>query len=380
VKPGEPEDAMARADRRPENADDIAAGPVADDAIGASSPLWLVSSEPALSELVVTLQRARAAYAERPGSTQALRFSLRRLREARDGFAAMIRRGELQLHRLSRLLCDRLLRSYQRQGVIIGQVEGTGERFTLTVDVSPDELFACTDLDFGTRRLDRLRVLNGGEAERATLVSNVIEYQATEPNGLSIYKIVSRVKAEEEIWNKVTDEIFNLDGIVLRDKKLRHLSRYVKDVFGIKIVVGTARAAYKTQSRLARLTWKAAHLRDVGVEPGDLSRSLNFVEVKDYLSRAHRKRSGWSALKSVVRWCGKTFELQVQPLSNYLHERELLTQESHAAFKLKRERVRDEVAAQLPLFAFYRDLLRWLLIEPVGRPPRHDGIRVLLDD
>jgi hypothetical protein len=372
---------MVQANHR-DIADEIGllANPMASGAIGASSPLWLVSSEPALSELVVALQRARHSHADCPGSVQVLRFSRRRLREARDGFAAMIRRGELELHRLSRLLCERLLGSYQQQAVIIGEVEGTGERFTLTVDVSPDELFACTDLDFGARRLERLRVLNGETAERASLVSNVIEYQATEPNSLSIYKIVSRVKAEEEIWNKVTDEIFNLDGIVGRDKKLRHLSRYVKDVFGVKIVVGTTRAAYKTQSRLARLTWKAAHLSSVGVERTHLSRSLQFVEVKDYLSRTHRKRSGWSALKSVVRWCGKTFEIQVQPLSNYLHERELLTRESHAAFKLKRERVRDEVAAQLPLFAFYRDLLRWLLVEPVGRPPKHEGIRVLLDD
>lgn len=345
-----------------------------------SSPLWLVSAEPALNELVVSLQRAREVHSRLPNQTHELRFSKHELRRARDAFSSMIRRGELQLHRLSRLLCDRLLGSYQSQGIIIGEVDGTGERFTLTVDVSTEELFSCTDLDFGNRRLDRLRILSDGIPHRASLVSNAIEYQATEPNRLSIYKILSRVKAEEEIWNKVVDEIFNLDGIVLRDKKLRHLSRYVKDVFGIKIVVGTARAAYKTQSQLARLTWNAAHLRSVDVEPSELSRSLGFVEVKDYLSRAHRKRSGWSALKSVVRWCGKTFEIQVQPLANFLHERELLTRESHAGFKIKRERLRDEVAGQIPLFAFYRDLLRWLFVDPSGRPPEHTGIRVLLDD
>ncbi len=68
--------------------------------------------------------------------------------------------------------------------------------------------------------------------------------------------------------------------------------------------------------------------------------------------------------------------------ANFLHERELLTRESHAGFKIKRERerVRDEVAAQMPLFAFYRDLLRWLFVDPTGRPPKHARIRVLLDD
>ena len=75
-------------------------------------------------------------------------------------------------------------------------------------------------------------------------------------------------------------------------------------------------------------------------------------------------QSGWSALKSVVSWGGRTFEIQVQPLSNFLHERERLTRESHQGFKSTRERVRDEVAAKVPLFGFYRSLLRWLLLDP----------------
>ncbi|MEE8409798.1 MAG: hypothetical protein V3T05_09350 [Myxococcota bacterium] len=84
-------------------------------------------------------------------------------------------------------------------------------------------------------------------------------------------------------------------------------------------------------------------------------------------------------IELAARRCGKTFEIQVQPLANFLHERELLIRESHAGFKIKRERLRDEVAAQIPLFAFYRDLLRWLFVDPVGRPPRHPGIRVPLE-
>ena len=49
--------------------------------------------------------------------------------------------------------------------------------------------------------------------------------------------MISRIKAEEEIWNKVCDEIFRIDELLERDKKLRALSRYVKDVFGVKVVV-----------------------------------------------------------------------------------------------------------------------------------------------
>ena len=104
------------------------------------------------------------------------------------------------------------------------------------------------------------------------------------------------------------------------------------------------------------------------------------MESKDYLQRPSRKQSGWTALKSVVHWAGKTFEIQVQPLSNFLHERERLTRESHASFKSTRERVRDEVAQRLPLFGFYRALLEWLFVDPSSEPPRQEGVDVVLVD
>lgn len=85
-------------------------------------------------------------------------------------------------------------------------------------------------------------------------------------------------------------------------------------------------------------------------------------------------------MKSVVRFGGRTFEIQVQPLSNFLHERERLTKESHASFKTTRERVRDGVAARLPLFGFYRALLRWLFLDANSEPPLHDGVEIVLTD
>ena len=70
----------------------------------------------------------------------------------------------------------------------------------------------------------------------------------------------------------------------------------------------------------------------------------------------------------------------MQPLSNFLHERERLTRESHASFKSTRERVRDEVAQRLPLFAFYRALLKWLFVDPSSEQPRQEGVEVVLVD
>jgi (p)ppGpp synthase/HD superfamily hydrolase len=114
------------------------------------------------------------------------------------------------------------------------------------------------------------------------------------------------------------------------------------------------------------------------VEPQTNTRCLEFVEIKDYL--ADSKRSGWQALKSVVRWADKTFEIQIQTLQNYMREREYLTQESHTSFKMNRERVREQVAQKNPLFQFYRQLLRWLFLAPHKNPPVYPGIRVCLSD
>jgi hypothetical protein len=250
----------------------------------------------------------------------------------------------------------------------------------LAVDVSEADVVESTDLDLGNRVLARLAIADHRGWLRAHLVSSVVEYEADSPNALSVYRLLTRIKAEEEIWNKVSDEIFELDQLVLRDKQLRHLGRYVKDVFGIKIVVGSPEDATRVHESLEQLVIGDDVLTARGLDVDDEHRRLRFIEVKDYLENDSRKRSGWSALKSVVHWSGRTFEIQIQPLSNFLHERERLTRESHASFKSTRERVRDEVAARMPLFGFYRALLRWLFVDPSSDPPIHDGVEVVLSD
>ncbi len=343
----------------------------------AVSPLGMISDEPALHALVAILQRFRESY-ERHASPGPLTFSRRHITEARQAFSSVIRRGEERLHQLCSLLAGAVLGRYQMHSVVIGEVAALRERFTLTLALSDEQLYATTDLDLGRRQLDRLRFLHGAESHSPTLVSNVVEYQALEPNRFNAHKVLSRVKAEEEIWNKVADEIFNLDGLVLRDKQLRHLSRLVKDVFGVKIVVGDHDDVYKVQKALALLDVSDEAARRFGLV--EASARLEFVEVKDYLQRIHRKRSGWEAMKSVVRWAGKTFEIQVQPLENFLNERELLTRESHAGFKSRREALREQIAQQLPLFGYYLALLRWLFSGAEGTPPALDGVSVLLTD
>jgi hypothetical protein len=341
------------------------------------SPLWMVSQAPALNELVMSLKRARTEL-EAGTLGGRLVFSRSGLARSRAEFMTMIRRGERDLHALAGLIAEQLLGSFALRSSAIGEVERTRERFTITVDVSEDEVAGSTDLDLGTRILARLAIADQRGWMRATLVSNVVEYEPTAPSTLNVYRILTRIKAEEEIWNKVVDELFDLDRIVLRDKQLQHLSRYVKDVFGIKIVVGSEDDADRVHEHLGRLRFSADRLKARSLPDDEATTTLHFVESKDYLRRPSRKQSGWSALKSVVRWSGKTFEIQVQPLSNFLHERERLTKESHASFKSTRERVRDEVAQRLPLFGFYRALLRWLFLDPTSERPQHEGVDIVL--
>lgn len=362
------------APERPSQLDDGLVGA----ALREQSPLGMLTDAPPLHELVRVLQRFRAAH-ESKAEPGPLVFSRRHIDEARLAFAELIRRGEERLHQLCSLLSETLLGEYELQSVVIGEVAGTGERFRLAIDLTPEQLYATTDLDLGRRQLDRLRFVQGEVVARATLVSNVVEYLALAPNPHGVFRLLSRVKAEEEIWNKVADEIFNLDGLVLRDKELRHLSRFVKDVFGIKVVVADEADVYRVQEALQGLVLSDEALSRFPLPPGVSGRCLEFVEVKDYLSREHRKRSGWKALKSVVRWAGKTFEIQLQPLGNFLHERETLTRESHAGFKARREELREQVAQQFPLFGAYLTLLRWLFSGAAGTPPELHGVTVRVE-
>lgn len=343
------------------------------------SPLSMVTSDPLVTQFVLDLQRLRHALLREPGAARTLRFSRAGVAAVRAQFAAMIRHGEADLHRLAQLLCASFLGAFQVESVVIGAVATTDERFTLTQAIAASDVYGTTDLDLGTRQLQKLRMFDGQTWSAANLVANMVEYQPTEPNPFGIYRITTRIKAEEAIWNKVVDELFDLDRLVQQDKALRHLSRYVKDVFGIKIVVGEIADVYRMQAAIRDRRWGDRELAAQGIEASDQTRRLELLEVKEYLHSGHAKASGWEAIKSVVRWNGKTVELQIQPLRNFLGERERFTRESHVSFKAQRERVRQQVAEQVPLFRFYGELLRWLFLDPAAPPPEFPHVRLILE-
>ena len=102
-------------------------------AASVDSPLWMVSQAPGLTARVVTLQNHRRAVDAGAGAGGArLSFSRAEVGRARAEFSDMIRRGERDLHQLASLLAEHFLGTVQRRSVVIGEIERTHERFTLT--------------------------------------------------------------------------------------------------------------------------------------------------------------------------------------------------------------------------------------------------------
>lgn len=364
-----------------------------DDVQGVASPLWMITQEEEVTDLIEYLQAMRGPIEANPLAEHELHFSRVSIERARAVFEAELRRGEERQHALCSLLGQRLLGRYYLQSVVVGELPRTRHRFELSQRIDPTTLLSETDLALGTRVLSQHRVASNGQWVEPKLVASFVEYHPTvtdyAPGGARapavgarepdpcIYRMISRIKAEQEIFNKVCDEIFDLDRLVRdlsrADKDLASLGHFVKDVFGIKVVVGTVEQALEVQAAIEAISFSDDELAGVEVrtEGGPPAR-LNFIETKNYLGEGAKSNSGWECLKSVFEWNGGIFEVQIQPLINYCLERERLTKQSHDAYKQKRERVRDQVAASVPLFGFYRDILRTLFIEP----PNCDGLQL----
>ena len=344
------------------------------------SPLWMVTTQPNLTFFVNHLTKTIKSISEKPSTEINIKFSRSNLKTVKDEFNLMITSGEEILHKLANLLCSKFLSEVKLQSVVIGEVVNTRERFTLMQSITKEDLMRTTDLDLGNRQLSKLQIFDGINWVKPLLVSNVVEYQPGESNKYLIHKLITRIKAEEEIWNKVVDEIFDIDSLIKRDKKLEHLSRYVKDIFGLKVVVENVKDIQIFHNALKELQFQNLEMERVGMTACSNNETLKFIETKDYTLFDSKKTSGWEAMKSVIYWNNKTLEIQIQALSNYLNEREVLTKQSHSSFKINRDTVRNELIKQYPLFGFCRDLLKWLFSGGEGKVPEHGNARVVLED
>jgi hypothetical protein len=341
----------------------------------AQSPLFMAVNDPVLHRFISFLAGKKSQQERSPGESLTIDISRDAVTRLRESFKQSILDGEWTLHMMAHVLSTRFLgKECELHSNAIGVLPGGEQRpFLIRERITRDILFSQTDLDLGNQMLAHFRYRADGSWLPLELSANFVEYLPPTMTSAGVNRITSRVKAEEELWNKVADELFGLDELVQRDKHLRQYSKYIKDIFGLKIVCENDEACLAIHEQLRALRvrdcdWSllddALRRRSASFTFDADAPLLEFVETKDYLSCApsERKRTGWKALKSVVRWQGQLLEIQVQPVANYYMELDHMAGPSHRSFKISRDAFREELARRIPLYGFYRNLLKRLFV------------------
>lgn len=341
----------------------------------------MVIQEPVLHQFIAYLAAKKAEQEANPGSHVRIELPRDFIIRVREAFRLNIIQGERNLHTLAHLLSSILLDGkFELHCNVIGALPDSSQRpFLIRERIDRDTLLNVADIDLGNHMLDHFRYRKDQEWVPLELSANFVEYLPCAPVRSGVNRLTSRVKAEEELWNKVTDELFGVDELVVKDKHLRQFSKFIKDIFGIKIVCDDEASCLKVHKRLEELTFDELDRRRlemhgladeavyIDFHPVDEEKpsALHFLETKDYLTchEEQMKKTGWRALKSVVLWSERLFEIQVQPLSNYYLELDHMSGPSHRSFKLRRDAMRAELSERIPLYGFYRDLLRMLFME-----------------
>ncbi len=335
-------------------------------------------NSPVLHEFIAYLAQKKSEQEANPDQHLTIELSRDFIQKVREAFKQDILDGERRLHLLAHLLASIMLEGeFELHSNVIGYLPNEQNRqFLIRERINRETLYSVTDIDLGNHMLDNFRYQRDRSWVPLALAANFVEYIPLHRPITGVNRLTSRVKAEEELSNKVADEIFALDELVARDKQLRQYSKFVKDIFGIKIVCEddvTCMAVHETLKNLMVGDINgtlAAMLDEVGLPVNEDSSHplLAFIETKDYLTcdPSKMKRTGWRAIKSVVEWNDCLFEIQIQPLGNYYLELDHMAGPSHRSFKFTRDTLRDEVAKRIPLYGLYRELLTMLFKESVA--------------
>ncbi len=325
---------------------------------------------PVLHDFISYLAEKKIEFEANKDSHVKLELKRNFVNDVRYAFRQSILDGERHLHTLANILATLLLDGkFELHSNVIGSLPVEDRPFMIRERITQETLFSVLDIDLGNHLLDNFRYQKDRAWLPLELTANFVEYipRAQTKNGVN--RLTSRVKAEEELWNKVADELFQLDQLVSRDKHLRQYSKYVKDIFGIKIVCDDESTCLRVHEMLKTITngdpiWEKLELNLPANGKGPSDCLLEFIETKDYLtcSPTEMKKTGWKALKSVAKWHDRLFEVQVQPLGNYYLELDHMAGPSHSSFKVLRDKLRDEVSVRIPLYGFYRNLLRVLFL------------------
>ena len=102
--------------------------------------------------------------------------------------------------------------------------------------------------------------------------------------------------------------------------------------------------------------------------------------VQDVLVSAMTTRGPRRNLRSWLATAARNLAFRRKRTGSHRRERERLSRESHAEFKTRREELRDQIGSIVPLFGFYRDLLRWLFLSPDEAAPSFASVDVVVRD
>jgi hypothetical protein len=288
----------------------------------------------------------------------------------RDTWEEGVLRGEQELYDLATLLCTRLTGAHNIEHVarvVVGlkeEDESAGaKRIVIEEHLSRENLKRFTDYSLAQRIARRYRYRESHDQPLGLLYprASFLELWPLESReDAPATRVLTRVKSNDQIWNKVCDALFDIDSIVARDKILNSRSKYIKDVFGIKILTPRRVDSYNVHQLLDEVRFETAELERLGLDPRPERLGLELIEHKDYLSVApeQKKRTGWEALKNVYRWGHELFEVQIQTEANYFLEAMHLTDTSHRTFEMQRRVMRRQIEEKVPHYEGFRRLLK----------------------
>jgi len=341
--------------------------------VDADSPIAMLVKDERTNRLLHSLQQQLEALRASDGlSPPVLVLEKKDIDYCRDTWDHGVLRGEHRLYDLAALVCRRLTGTSNIQHVarvVVGPKEEEeapgGARIVIEEHITHENLKRFTDYSLATRITRRYRYRASHEQPFNVLYprASFLELWPLDVREESpATRVLTRVKTNDQIWNKVCDALFAIDSLLARDKLLNPHSKYVKDVFGIKVLTPRKSDSYRVEKILDGLTWSFDELATIGLPAEVGLQKLDVVERKDYLTvpLEQKKRTGWEAIKNVYRWGGHLFEVQVQTEANYFLEALHLTDTSHRTFEMHRRQMRRDLEQQVPHYAEFRRLLKML--------------------
>jgi len=346
-----------------------------DAASGEFSPLAMLVRDERTNLLLKKLaNQVQALRASAESGTEPPILTLHRseIELCRDQWENGVLHGEHRLYDLATLMAWRITDS-RRVELVARVLAGPKEeeesvaapRIVIEERISREELKRVTDYSLAQRITRHYRYRPRYEDPFGKLYARAsfLEMRPLDVGDDGIgTRVMTRVKANEQIWNKVCDALFDIDAFVQRDKILNSRSKYIKDVFGVKVLTQRRSESYLVDTRLRAMRFRRREIEELGLTWDPSLEFLDLVEHKDYLALPtdQKKRTGWEALKSVFRWGGQIFEVQIQTEANYFLEVLDLTDTSHRTFEMQRRRMRWELEERIPHYRDMRRVLKFL--------------------